>query len=67
VPTYVLLSAIRGEKVSIDGGAPITLPAKVSLTVGSHSFVVIQPNGTRGAAIRKDVVSHDGQAVVKLD
>jgi hypothetical protein len=67
VPTDVVSSAALGERVSIDGGAPVALPAKVNLTVGSHVFVVIQPDGTRGAAVHKDVVSHDGKAVVNLE
>jgi hypothetical protein len=67
IPTYVLLTRIQGQKVRIDGGSPLTLPAKVSLTVGPHSFVVVEPNGTERPAVSRDVVSSGGQAVVKLD
>lgn len=67
VPTYVLTTSIRGQKVSIDGGAPLVLPTRVNLGAGAHSFVLIEADGTRRAAVTKDVVPHDGQAVVKLE
>jgi hypothetical protein len=67
IPAYVLMTRIQGEKVRIDGGPPLTMPAKVTLTVGAHSFVVVAPDGTERPAVSREVVSSGGQAVVKLD
>lgn len=67
IPAYVLLSRISGERVRIDGGTPVALPARVMLSVGPHSFVVVEPNGTERPAVTRQVVSSGGQAVVKLD
>lgn len=66
VPTYVVPARIVGGKVSIDGGPPTALPARVTLNTGPHVFVVTGPDGTKYPAQTVDVVAHDGQAVVKL-
>jgi hypothetical protein len=67
VATTVTLSSVCMERVSIDGGPPVPLPAQVELTVGYHRFVVIQASGARGNVIEAVVAVRDGQAVVNLD
>ena len=67
IPTYIVVRDFPNKKVRIDGGPPVPLPHLTTLTVGVHTFIVIDANGQPRPPVTREVVSKQGQAVINLD